>query len=223
MVCIGWSYYLIEFTNEFLKTRLPIEVETVKNIRGVTVKVSVYYESDCPSCREFFKDQLLPTWKLFRRFIDLDLIPYGKASQTRDIKGRYNFECQHGPDECFRNMIQACALDKLWKSAPTTAFNFIACYMPKEDKKKYGKKCARRYKIDFKELKKCANSDKGRELLAKLGNRTHEFKPQIKWVPTIVFNDVFSQEDTDDAASDLKKVICRKLNKRPHHCKKNLS
>lgn len=57
-----------------------------KNFFQVTVKVSVYYESDCPSCRKFFKDQLVPTWKLFRRFIDLDLVPYGKASVSIKCK-----------------------------------------------------------------------------------------------------------------------------------------
>lgn len=41
--------------------------------------------------------------------------------------GTYDFECQHGPEECYGNMLHACAIDKVKNH--TAAFNFNVCLM----------------------------------------------------------------------------------------------
>ncbi len=44
------------------------------------VKVSVYYECRCPDSKDFIMDQLLPVYAVHKRSIDVDFVPYGKAT-----------------------------------------------------------------------------------------------------------------------------------------------
>nr|CAI5854466.1 unnamed protein product [Callosobruchus analis] len=41
--------------------------------------VSVYYETLCPDCIDFFRTQLKPTYDQLADYLDLDLIPFGKG------------------------------------------------------------------------------------------------------------------------------------------------
>ncbi|XP_066946307.1 gamma-interferon-inducible lysosomal thiol reductase-like isoform X2 [Macrobrachium rosenbergii] len=44
------------------------------------VKVTVYYESLCPTSRSFFVNQLYPTWRILSGIMEVDLNAYGKAT-----------------------------------------------------------------------------------------------------------------------------------------------
>lgn len=43
------------------------------------IKVSVYYEALCSDSRFFILKQLVPAYEAIPEFIELDLVPYGKA------------------------------------------------------------------------------------------------------------------------------------------------
>lgn len=43
------------------------------------IKVTVYYEALCSDSRNFVLKQLLPTYSILHEYMELDLIPYGKA------------------------------------------------------------------------------------------------------------------------------------------------
>lgn len=42
--------------------------------------MTVYYESLCPDCVDFFKEQFSKNWKPFFDYLNVTLVPYGKAS-----------------------------------------------------------------------------------------------------------------------------------------------
>ncbi|XP_042300404.1 gamma-interferon-inducible lysosomal thiol reductase [Sceloporus undulatus] len=74
------------------------------------VSISLYYESLCSGCRGFMVMQLFPTWLMLRSIMNVTLVPYGNAQETRGPSG-WQFECQHGQDECLGNMIETCLMD----------------------------------------------------------------------------------------------------------------
>lgn len=55
------------------------------------VKVSVYYESLCSDSIRFIVQQVYPTFEQLRKFISLDLVPFGKATVSKKIT-KYTFQ-----------------------------------------------------------------------------------------------------------------------------------
>lgn len=173
-----------------------------------TVKVSVYYESLCPDSVAFIDNQLVPTFKKLSKAIDLDLVPYGKANQTLN-KGHWQFTCQHGPEECKGNKLHACLVDSLYPKRSNKLVKVIGCLMGNDDHFKALHQCARKVKLNPAKFIRCAKSVKGENLLAALGDRTHDITPKITYIPTIAFNDVYKEEESKAAETDLESVVCK--------------
>ncbi|XP_023323444.1 gamma-interferon-inducible lysosomal thiol reductase isoform X2 [Eurytemora carolleeae] len=74
------------------------------------VEISVYYESLCPDSVEFIVVELDPVFKLFGDAINVQFKPYGIAETTGE-EGSWEFTCQHGPNECYGNMMHACLIN----------------------------------------------------------------------------------------------------------------
>lgn len=47
------------------------------------------------------------------------------------VDGKWKFQCQHGPRECYGNKMQACALNQ--NSSQGTNVNFVTCVMGQQD------------------------------------------------------------------------------------------
>nr|CAD7432270.1 unnamed protein product [Timema monikensis] len=130
--------------------------------------------------------------------------------QTLSADGQWNFTCQHGPNECVGNIVQACALRTL-REQPEQQMEFINCVMGSEDPSTGGQECGRSLNISYSQISTCTHSREGPQLLSGLGNRTHDFQPLITFVPTVVFNSVYNADDQTDSLNNLKLVVCRHL------------
>ncbi|XP_050536618.1 gamma-interferon-inducible lysosomal thiol reductase-like isoform X3 [Daktulosphaira vitifoliae] len=191
-----------------------IENQNQNSVPRVTV--SIYYESLCPDCINFFTNQLKPNLEKFYKYLNLDFVPYGNCNQTQS-EGKWNFTCQHGPLECSDNKWQACAINVL-PSKPKCLAQYLTCYMTSVKKTHSAYLCAKKLGLlqSYKKIKDCVqNDDFSSELLAHYGNRTRSLIPRLSWVPLITFNGVFNKIDQYNAEHNFPKAICNYLIPKP--------
>ncbi|KAL0851222.1 hypothetical protein ABMA28_007066 [Loxostege sticticalis] len=148
------------------------------------VKVRVYYEALCPDSKHFFIKHLAPVTEKLSEFLDITLVPYGKAT-TKEKKGQYIFNCQHGEEECYANKIHACAIAAVGNM--TLSVKITECMIIDNlDADAALERCAKDLKIDPASISSCASQEQGSALLKKHGDDTHIINPSF--IPTITLN-----------------------------------
>ncbi|XP_028156024.1 gamma-interferon-inducible lysosomal thiol reductase-like [Ostrinia nubilalis] len=148
------------------------------------VKVRVYYEALCPDSKHFFIKHLSPVTQKLSEFLDVTLVPYGKAT-TKEKNGQYIFNCQHGEEECYANKIHACAIHAL--NNTTQAVKITECMIIDNlDADAALERCAKDVKVDTDQIIGCASGEQGSALLKKHGDDTHIISPTF--IPTITLN-----------------------------------
>ncbi|XP_017769657.1 PREDICTED: GILT-like protein F37H8.5 [Nicrophorus vespilloides] len=179
------------------------------------LKIGVYYESLCPDSLRFITKQLNPSWSDVSEYVDITFIPFGKSESVKD--GEY-FRCQHGPEECKGNRIQSCALDAL--TDQTKEVEFVNCFMTEYNKysdKDFGEVCIENAGLKVEDVKNCFDSDKGKELQLQAEKDTIAISP--KFVPTVVYNEVFDQKLQQDSMTDFKGTACKLIKENhPNAC-----
>ncbi|QQP38188.1 Gamma-interferon-inducible lysosomal thiol reductase, partial [Caligus rogercresseyi] len=171
------------------------------------VEISAYYEVLCPDSIRFIRTQLLPTYSHLSKIMNINLIPYGKATTARDpATGNYTFTCQHGEEECAGNIIHACSVK--YARTQRSLIGFVACMM-KNDRKPYVKGiiCARENKLNWHSVQKCSQNIEGKQLLAEAGEKTNALTPALTFVPTVELNG--SRDNQNDLLTNLKEQVCK--------------
>ncbi|KAL8177952.1 UNVERIFIED_CONTAM: hypothetical protein K2H54_024148 [Gekko kuhli] len=171
------------------------------------VSLELYYESMCPACRGFLSDQLFPTWVMLNEILNVTLVPYGNAQETK-TEGKWHFDCQHGQEECQGNMMEACLIHLLgdlelyfpvifcMESGSDVVGNLLAClkvYAPE---------------LPLANVTACVNGDLGNQLMHQNAQRTEALKPQHKYVPWIVINGKHTEALQSLAMDALFRLVC---------------
>jgi interferon gamma-inducible protein 30 len=155
----------------------PVE-EAVKEV----INLDVYYEALCPDSKNFIVRQVGPTYEKLHEIIDLNFIPYGKASTKKTADG-YEFDCQHGPPECNANKFHACAVKQL---DTKISVPLVVCLMEHNYDTKSGlTKCAKKLGISSSEIDSCAEGNEGNHLLYLFGELTHDLSPAVYFITTV--------------------------------------
>ncbi|XP_052761475.1 gamma-interferon-inducible lysosomal thiol reductase-like [Mya arenaria] len=171
------------------------------------VNLTLYFESLCPDCKNFFATQLYDTWEaLGTDVLNLTLVPYGNARETKD-GDKWKFECQHGDQECIGNLIETCAINIL--KDIKVYFPFINCIegksgMPEKD----AEECASQQQIDLNPIITCANGPMGNALEHQMALQTDALNPPHKYVPWVTLNGVHTEKLERKAEEDLLNLIC---------------
>ncbi|KAL6449299.1 hypothetical protein ACFW04_000727 [Cataglyphis niger] len=153
------------------------------------VHVAVYYEALCPDSRSFILKQLGPTYRRLSANIEVELVPYGKATTMKTNDG-YQFSCQHGPIECQANIVHACSIDII--KDPSIRLQFVTCMIENNiDPIGIMNKCAERISVNLESIKECSKNERGKELLANYGKMTNSLIPRVSFIPTITLDKVF--------------------------------
>ncbi|KAA0202691.1 hypothetical protein HAZT_HAZT001179 [Hyalella azteca] len=152
------------------------------------VKVALYYETLCPYSREYFVDQLYPTYELIKDIMDVSLYPFGNAKYEPTAEGGYTFTCQHGDDECRGNMIHACAQ----KFLPNidVEMDFVNCLLAADYPPNAGPLCAELVGQDWTPIGACVDSLEGQEALHAVALEQEKLDPTLYFVPWILVDDV---------------------------------
>uniref|UniRef100_A0A8C4QCF7 Gamma-interferon-inducible lysosomal thiol reductase n=1 Tax=Eptatretus burgeri TaxID=7764 RepID=A0A8C4QCF7_EPTBU len=171
------------------------------------VNVDLYVESLCPDCRMFMAYQLFPTWLLVEDIMNVTLIPYGNAKETRGKEG-WKFTCQHGPDECYGNLLETCLIHFLPNN--DDHLPIINCMETARDPITAAESCVQMLapsKI-WNDVVKCSNGSLGNDIMHKNAIRTDGLQPPHKYVPWIVINGVHTEEIQQQASNSLLAVVC---------------
>jgi len=177
------------------------------------VTLDVYFEALCSDSRNFIDNQLGPQYESLSSFVELRLIPFGKASFEETSGGGFTFTCQHGPNECVGNKWHSCAIhlsDDIHQ-----ALNFTVCLMAEPTAHL---KCAREVGLDFELLFSCENSGQSTELLHKNGVQTLALDPKADFIPWLIFNGEWSSDNQDNGLKDLKATACQIAGNEPEVC-----
>ncbi|XP_053320065.1 gamma-interferon-inducible lysosomal thiol reductase [Spea bombifrons] len=178
-----------------------------KKFSDPAVQVELYYESLCGGCRNFIVTQLFPTWLMLNNIMNVTLVPYGNAMEKNN-SGKWEFECQHGPEECVGNMMEACLMYYLGNL--DDYFLVIFCMESSNNVTMALDACLSIYEpsLSSKKVVECVNSDLGNKLMHQNALRTEALNPPHKYVPWIVINGKHSDDLQSRAQSALFNLIC---------------
>ena len=99
--------------------------------------------------------------------------------------------CQHGPQECFGNIVQACVLQQV--PQPQEHVPLINCIMASDFPPEAFEVCLGLLDItttSVERLSECAESEEGSSLLHQIGLKTGSLEPHLTGVPWLLFNEV---------------------------------
>lgn len=190
---------------EFCKAQYPDFIKnTLKDAEPI--KIDLYYEAFCGGCRKFILEQLYPTFqKLYSTGIfEIALYPYGNAHEKK-VGQKWEFECQHGSEECQMNLVETCALHLL--NHPQQFMPYIQCV---ENKPSIinAKKCADDLHIEWGPISACYNGSEGNYLEHVMAQKTDALVPRHQYVPWIVVDGKHTEKMQDDAQDLLAEFLC---------------
>lgn len=113
--------------------------------------------------------------------INVTIVPYGNAMTSSTGK----VTCQHGPQECWANKMEACVIDAYPKF--TDHFPMIDCVEgANELTNTTAEACAKKHKISWATVEKCIDGPRGDELIKLAGAKTNSLKPPHQFTPWVV-------------------------------------
>ncbi|OEU09006.1 GILT-domain-containing protein [Fragilariopsis cylindrus CCMP1102] len=185
------------------------------------VQVELYYESQCPGCREMITTSFYDAYQndgLLDMAV-ITFIPYGNAQHKNPNPntGLVDFKCQHGPSECIYNIIETCALDKI--KGPSDQFEFLNCIENHDENRDMDQdyyniafKCAIEANLKdavVEEIKICSTSQEGNELEHEMAVKTESLIPPHTYVPYVVVNGVHNDDIQTDVTDSLFDYVCK--------------
>ncbi|KAK0045632.1 gamma-interferon-inducible lysosomal thiol reductase [Biomphalaria pfeifferi] len=170
------------------------------------VNFTVYYESLCPDCKNFITTMLFPSFLKIGSIMNLTVVPYGNARE-KQVGDHWEFECQHGEQECVGNIIDTCTIALVKNIA--VYFPFINCMEASSAKPlDAAKVCATKYPVPLDAILNCSRSSFGNRLEHEMAIQTESLQPQHQYVPWVTLNGVHTEEIQTEAQDNLVKLIC---------------
>ncbi|VVA14311.1 PREDICTED: gamma-interferon-inducible lysosomal [Prunus dulcis] len=158
----------------------------VSRIEAQKVTLSVYYETLCQFCATFIVKNLAQIFdNNLITILNLRLVPWGKASTN---SSKNSTVCQHGPDECRLNSVEACAINVLHDVNKYFALIYCIEFLAIEGRQKEWQTCFSSLGLPSKPILDCYKSGNGTKIEQKYANETMHLNPPLKFLPWLVLN-----------------------------------
>ncbi|XP_073455663.1 gamma-interferon-inducible lysosomal thiol reductase [Aquarana catesbeiana] len=179
----------------------------IKKNNEQNVNVELYYECLCGGCREFLVLQLYPTFLMLHDIMNITLVPYGNAEE-KNVSGKWEYVCQHGPEECYGNTIEACLVHLLQDIR--SYFPVIDCMEMSPNVTGALEPCLQAHEpeLPVKTVLDCVNGDLGNKLVHANAQRTQALVPPHQYVPWIVINGKHDDDLQSRAQKALFNLVC---------------
>ncbi|KAK6943196.1 Gamma interferon inducible lysosomal thiol reductase GILT [Dillenia turbinata] len=181
--CIAFSLMLFAMVVSHCSsspTDNPRHLSSVQNFQKVDL--TLYYESLCPACTEFISHSFLDViTEHLMPIVNLKLVPWGNARLFSDG----SFACQHGPDECFLNTVEACIIN--FHPRPSRQLRIIHCIEALVQQGQYHQ-WASCLGDSYAPVLDCYNSGLGKTLEQQYGVETLQLIPPHRYTPWVVVN-----------------------------------
>jgi interferon gamma-inducible protein 30 len=176
-------------------------------INSEKVKIAIFIESLCPFCNRYIKNSFknFTKNKIFVDLADVEFYSFGNAYEQ--LKGgEYSFICQHGDNECYGNILQNCAQDKMPKEEFYKALICIEDNLRELNKNfdKLAEKCITDEDL-LKKTTECLKGKEGKELHHLAFKATPENKQYVPW---IVVDGKHDDAVENQILTDMNNYVC---------------
>lgn len=198
-------------TSSFVASRYPDDDEEDGDN---AVMLSLYYESLCPYCANFIVNQLVKVFQTdLASIVKLRLVPWGNTQITPNNA----WICQHGPDECKLNMVEACAI-YAWPN-PRTHYQIIYCIeqLRLNNTLNRWQSCFPAPGLSSTPISNCLGTGLAVKLEQGYADETARLNPPHRFVPWVLVNNLPLREDYQNFVSYICKAYRGRLT--PQACK----
>lgn len=202
-----------------MRSLLLLLVLSISVLANNTVSVELYYESQCPYCRSFITGSLNTAVSDPGVFssINLTMVPFGNARETKDASANFVYSCQHGAEECVGNLWAGCVTDQF----PSPPVHFPVLYCMEQNGADFVSvvpSCLQKAGLESQGVVSCAASQHGIAVQHANAVKTKALNPPHQYVPWIVINGVHNDEIQSKAQDDLLSYVCSMLDQKPSGC-----
>lgn len=183
-----------------------LDVDGLQTVNG-RIKVTIQTTAGCGDTVRFVRDYLAPTYDLYKEFLNIEFVPWGRA--TRDEDGVLN--CQFGENDCWANRLHRCALNML-KDNQDAQVHYMTCEnttpFPSYNQGSY--LCAHAVGLSLVDVDYCV-ANPGDELDLADEIKGNELTQALNFIPSISFNDEMDQDLHNEALQRFPGMVCMAL------------
>eukprot|EP01084_Bolivina_argentea_P018177 33878_1 len=168
-------------------------------------------------------NQVLPLWNNvtgWKDMVDIQFVPYGKCTQSYNSQqNKYEFNCQHGPNECADEIFQGCYIN-ITNNNPELYLPFsykVTTAMYNSGNKWCGgnaqqiaqNACNEITECNWNDLLECYNGPLGNAIMHQNGLFTVQNGLTLNGtVPYIIVNNIYNQNEDNFCEYNLLNCTC---------------
>ncbi|XP_013196292.2 GILT-like protein 1 [Amyelois transitella] len=184
---------------------LPLAYAQLQVVNG-KIKITTGTGAFCGDTVNFITNQLGPAYEEYGDFLELEFIPWGRATLNTDG----TVTCNFGTNDCWANRLHRCVIDLL-KDNHDAQMRYMYCEFTQRSAFLYGSYECVPSNLNIVTVDYCVNNPQRDTLDADAAAAIAPAMATINFVPSIVFNDQINVALHTEARTRLGSMICSAL------------